>query len=80
MSEIVEFVCPKCASRYKRVRVPLEQGLPSRLIHCRVCKEPLTSTEGEYALKYFLIKKGKKHSGFDLQVKHAPKGTSQGAS
>ena len=55
MSEIVDFV-------YKLVRVRLEQGLPGRLLHCRVCKEPLTSTEGEFALKYFLIKKDKKQA------------------
>jgi hypothetical protein len=40
MSEMVDFVCPKCTSRYKLVRVRLEQGLPSRLIHFKVCKEP----------------------------------------
>ena len=40
------------------VRV-LERSPPSRLIHCKVCKESLTSTDGEYALKYFLIEKGK---------------------
>jgi len=50
---------PKCASRYKLVRVRLEQSVPSRLLRCRVCKEPLPSTEREYALKYFLIKKGR---------------------
>jgi len=60
MSEIVEFVCPECASHCKLVRVRLERGLPTRRIHCAVCKEPLTSTDGEYALKYFLIEKNKK--------------------
>jgi hypothetical protein len=63
MSEIVNFVCPKCASHYKLVRVHLERSPPSRLIHCKVCKEPLTSTDGEYALKYFLIEKGKSTTG-----------------
>ena len=60
MSEVVDFVCPKCASHYKLVRVHLERSPPSRLIHCKVCKEPLPPTDGEYALKYFLIEKGKK--------------------
>ena len=68
MSEIVDFVCPKCASRYKLVRMRLAQNLRSRLIYCRVCKEPLASTDGEYALKYFLIEK--KRNGFNLQMKH----------
>jgi hypothetical protein len=70
MNEIVDFVCPKCTSRYKLVRVRLEQEVPSRLIFCRFCKEPLASTDGEYALKYFLIEKSNKHNGFDLQMKH----------
>jgi len=79
MTEVVDFVCPKCASRYKLVRVRLDEDLPSRLIHCRVCKEPLIPTDGEYALKYFLIEKAKKHNGFDLQMKHhASKGKRQG--
>jgi hypothetical protein len=60
MSEIVDFVCPKCTSHYKLVRVRLERGLSNRRIYCKVCKEPLTSTDGEYALKYFLIEKREK--------------------
>jgi hypothetical protein len=71
MTDVVDFACPKCASRYKLVRVRMEQGLPSRLIHCRVCKEPLASTDGEYVLKYFLVQKTK-HNGFDLHMKHHP--------
>jgi hypothetical protein len=48
--------------------------LPSRLIHCRVCKEPFAPTDGEYVLKYFLVDKAKKHNGIDLRMNHAPKG------
>jgi hypothetical protein len=59
MSEIVDFACPTCTSRYKLVRVHLEQSPRSRLIRCKVCKDPLTPTDGEYALKYFLIEKRK---------------------
>jgi hypothetical protein len=73
MTAVVDFVCPKCASRYKLVRVLLDPSLPSRLIYCRVCKEPLAATDGEYALKYFLVG-GKRRNTFDLQMKHhAPK-------
>jgi hypothetical protein len=78
MSEIVDFVCPKCTSRYKLVRVHLEKSLPSRLIHCRVCKERLTPTDGEYALKYFLVE-ATTRNGVDLQMKHrAPQGKGRG--
>ena len=71
MSEIVDFVCPKCTSRYKLVRVRVEQEVPSRLIYCRVYKEPLSSTDGKYALKYFLVDKPKKRNSVDLRMKHA---------
>src|SRR5262249_56613079 len=34
----------------------------TRLLHCRVCKEPLAATDGEYALKYFLVEKANKRN------------------
>ena len=74
MTEAVDFVCPRCTSRYKLVRVRSDRELPSRLIHCRVCKEPLAPTDGEYVLKYFLVDKVKKHNGIDLHMNHALKG------
>jgi hypothetical protein len=48
-----------------------EPGLPARLIHCKVCKEPLTATDSEYALKYFLVQRPNERNGFDLQMKHS---------
>jgi hypothetical protein len=70
MTEAVDFVCPGCTSRYKLVRVRAEPGLPSRLLHCRVCKEPLAATDGEYALKYFLVENANKRNSFDLRMQH----------
>ena len=52
-----EFFCPGCGSRYKIVRVHADADLPHRLIHCKVCKQPLTPADGEYALKYFSLRK-----------------------
>jgi hypothetical protein len=69
-----EFFCPGCESRYKVVRVQADADLPYRLIHCKVCKQPLTPADGEYALKYFLVEKANKHNGVDLRMSHAPKG------
>jgi transcription elongation factor Elf1 len=54
-----DFVCRGCGSGYKVVRVTADAGLPHRVIHCKVCKEPLTSTDGEYVLKYFLTSRAK---------------------
>src|SRR5215467_15583725 len=59
MTEAADFMCPRCTSRYKLVRVRANPELPSRLIHCRVCKEPFAPTDGEYVLKYFLVGKTK---------------------
>ena len=74
MNEVSDFACPNCKSRYKIVRVRLNPDFPSRLLHCRVCKEPLTPTDREYALKYFLVE-ATNRNGFDLQMKHrAPQG------
>ena len=74
MTEAADFTCPRCTSRYKFVRVRADPDLPGRLIHCRVCKEPFASTDGEYVLKYFLVDKAKKYNGIDLRMNHAPKG------
>jgi len=54
-----EFVCPGCGSGYKVVRVKADADLPHRLIHCRVCKQPLAAIDGEFVVKYFLLRRGK---------------------
>ena len=54
-----DFTCRGCGSGYKVVRVKSEPGLPPRMIHCKVCKQPLTPTDGEDVLKYFLISRAK---------------------
>src|SRR5215831_7821007 len=74
MTEAADFMCPRCTSRYKLVRVRSNPELPIRLIHCRVCKESFSPTDGEYVLKYFLVDKAKKHNGIDLRMNHPPKG------
>jgi hypothetical protein len=65
-----DFVCPRCTSRYKLVRVRAEPGSRSHLVHCRVCKEPFPSMDSEYALKYFLVDRARKRNGVDLRMKH----------
>src|SRR5262245_43135975 len=54
-----EFVCPGCGSGYKVVLVKADADLPYRLIHCRVCKHPLTAMDGQHVLKYFLVRRAK---------------------
>jgi len=50
-----DFTCRGCGSGYKVVRVKADADLPHRVIHCKVRKQPLAPTDGEYLLKYFLI-------------------------
>ena len=54
-----EFLCPDSGSGYKVVRVKADADLPYRLIHCRVCKHPLTAMDGQHALKYFLVQRAR---------------------
>src|SRR5262249_33364726 len=68
MTEAADFMCLRCTSRYRFVRVRADPELPSGLIHCRVCKEPFAPTDGGYVLKYFLVDKAKKHNGVDLRM------------
>jgi transcription elongation factor Elf1 len=69
-SHPTEFVCPECGSGYKVVRVKADADLPYRLIYCRVCKHPLTAMEGEFVLKYFLVRRAS-----DSPRKKAPQGS-----
>jgi hypothetical protein len=54
-----EFVCPGCGSGYKVVRAKADADLPHRLIYCRVCKQPLAAIDGEFVVKYFLVRREK---------------------
>jgi len=71
MTEAADFFCPQCTSRYKLVRVRAEPQHATRRIHCKFCKESLPPTDGDYALKYFLVDKAKEHNGVDLRMKHS---------
>jgi hypothetical protein len=59
-----EFVCPNCGSGYKVVRVKADADL----LHCRICKHPLTAMDGEFILKYFLVRRAS-----DSPRKNAPR-------
>jgi hypothetical protein len=63
MNDVSDFACPNCKSRYKLVRVRRNPDFRSHLLRCRVCKEPLiiSPTDGEYALKYFLVEATKRN-------------------
>jgi hypothetical protein len=54
-----DFSCPQCQARYKVVRLKAEPRVSHPALQCRVCHEPLASTEGENILKYFLVSRPK---------------------
>jgi len=50
-----DFACPQCQARYKVVRMTAEPVASHPTLQCKVCREPLASTEGDNILKYFLV-------------------------
>jgi DNA-directed RNA polymerase subunit RPC12/RpoP len=50
------FRCPNCAALYQVVRVEAEQE-NDREITCRACGGPLPAREGQFVMKYFLLRR-----------------------
>jgi hypothetical protein len=50
-----DFACPHCQARYKVVRMMAGPGASHPTLQCKVCRQPLASTEGNDILKYFLL-------------------------
>jgi hypothetical protein len=53
-----KFVCPNCNSLYELVKVEAGPETVHREVACRSCEEPLPGIEGNFVLKYFLLRKG----------------------
>jgi predicted Zn finger-like uncharacterized protein len=51
-----EFNCPNCNALYKVVRMEAKSTAGDREITCRSCGAPLQGREGDFILKYFLVK------------------------
>jgi predicted Zn finger-like uncharacterized protein len=52
------FTCPNCQALYEIVKVEAGPETEKREIICRACGGSLTAREGEFVLKYFLLRKG----------------------
>jgi transcription elongation factor Elf1 len=50
-----DFACPQCQAHYKVVRMTVEPGASHGTLQCKVCRQPLASTDGDNILKYFLV-------------------------
>jgi len=50
------FKCPNCDALYQVVRVKAGPETSDGEIACRVCGSPLAARDGEFVLKYFLLR------------------------
>ena len=51
------FTCPNCVALYRLVKVEVGPGNNDQPLTCRSCGGPLSSREGGFVLKYFLLRK-----------------------
>jgi hypothetical protein len=52
------FKCPSCGALYQLVKAEAGSETVDHKIACRVCGGPFAAREGQYVLKYFLLRKG----------------------
>jgi hypothetical protein len=50
------FVCPNCDALYELVKVEAGPETVDRAVACRSCDAPLPGREGQFVLKYFLLR------------------------
>jgi hypothetical protein len=53
------FTCPSCKALYELVKVAAGPETVFRDVSCRVCDRALAGREGDFVLKYFLLRKGR---------------------
>ena len=53
----ISFTCPNCQALYHVVKAEAGPETIFQDVPCRVCGEPLVGREGEFVLKYFLLRK-----------------------
>ena len=51
------FVCPNCDALYELVKMEAGPETVAREVACRSCGAPLSGMEGNFVLKYFLLRK-----------------------
>jgi len=53
----ISFTCRKCKALYHIVKVEAGPETVFQEVPCRVCRAPLVGREGNFVLKYFLLRK-----------------------
>ena len=56
-------LCPNCKAFYQVVKVEAGPETADSEITCRVCGGPLAGREGDFILKYFLLRKAGRTQG-----------------
>ena len=64
------FRCKSCFALYQIVKAPAGLETVDRKIACRVCNESLAAREGQFVLKYFLLREATR-----LDVRRAQQGS-----
>jgi hypothetical protein len=56
LNSVPLFRCKSCFALYEVVKAPAAPKTVNLEIACRVCNEPLAAREGQFVLKYFLLR------------------------
>ena len=73
------FRCKSCFALYQVIKAPADPKTIDLEIACRVCNAPLPAREGQFVLKYFLLRKASRSEvqpvrrGFRHKKASAPK-------
>ena len=64
----VHFKCPHCDALYQVVKAEAGPETIDGDIACRVCGGPLAARDGEFVLKYFLLRKASRQQVWQKRV------------
>jgi predicted RNA-binding Zn-ribbon protein involved in translation (DUF1610 family) len=56
MLRTVQFQCPNCGALYQVIKCEAGPETDDRRITCRACSAPLVGRDGQFVLKYFLLR------------------------
>jgi hypothetical protein len=66
------FTCPNCQALYQVVKVEPGQETVDREVACLSCGAPLPGREGNFVLKYFMLRKATRKKGWRRDDKPQP--------
>ena len=69
------FTCPSCGGLYQVVRAEAGPETRDGELGCRVCGAPLAPRDGEFVLKYFLLRKAARRQEWQKHRDASPLGT-----